>query len=84
MWEAQGIIDDQMMKETSDTALQESVLTWYIKYCIDNPTIALADIHTSLNKEFSRPTSEAQSIIGFKEIMMKHGEKPWELDERLK
>ena len=37
-----------------------------------------------LDKEFSRPKSEAQSFVGFKEIAMKLGETPWELDERLK
>ena len=37
-----------------------------------------------LNKEFSRPKSEAQSIIGFNEIMMKPGETPWEMDQILK
>jgi len=41
---------------------------------------SLADIHTTLNKEFSRPKSEVQSIVGFKEIMMKLGETPWDLD----
>jgi len=37
-----------------------------------------------MNKEFSWPKSEAQSIVGFKEIAMKLGEIPWELDQRLK
>jgi len=37
-----------------------------------------------LNKEFSMPKSEAQSIIRFKEITMLPGETPWELDQRLK
>lgn len=37
-----------------------------------------------LNKEFSRPKSETQLIVGFKEIAMKLGETPWELDQRLK
>ncbi len=49
---------------------------WYIKYCTDNPTVALADIQTALNKEFSRPNSKPQSIVGFKEMMMKLGETP--------
>jgi len=40
----------------------------------------LADIQTMLKKEFSRPKSEAKSIVGFKEIMMKPGETPWDLD----
>jgi len=37
-----------------------------------------------LNKEFRRLKSEAQSIIGFKEITMLPSETPWELDQRLK
>ena len=37
-----------------------------------------------LNKEFSRPNFEAQAIVGFKEITMKLGETPWELDQILK
>jgi len=44
----------------------------------------LADIQTTLNKEFSRPKSEAQSIVVFKEMMMKLGETPCDLDQRLK
>jgi len=45
---------------------------------------ALVDIQTLLNKEFSRPKSEEQSIVGFKEITLKLGETPWDLDQRLK
>jgi len=45
---------------------------------------SLEDIQTALNKEFSRPKSKAQSIVGFKEIMMKPGETPWDLDQSLK
>lgn len=57
---------------------------WYIKYCTDNLKSALADIQTALNKESSRPMSKAQSIVGFKETMMKPGETPWDVDQRLK
>ena len=59
VWEAQGIMDDQMKKATLVSAFQDCALTWYIKYCTDNPMSALADIQTTLNKEFSRPKSEA-------------------------
>jgi len=74
VWEAQGIADDQMKKATLVSGLQDNALTWYIKYCTDNPTSALADIKTALNKDFSRSKSEVQWIVGFKEIMMKLGE----------
>jgi len=76
MWQAQNITDDQMKKATLVTSLQDHALMWYIKYCTDNPTVALVDIQTALSKEFSRPKPEAQSIVGFKEIMMKLGERP--------
>jgi len=49
------------------------MLTWYIKYFTDKPMASLADIQTVLNKELRRPKSEAQSIVAFKEIMMKPG-----------
>lgn len=65
-----------MKKATLVSALQDCVLMWYIRYCTDNPMFALVDIQTVLNKEFSRPNSEAQSIVGFKEIMMKPSEIP--------
>jgi len=44
----------------------------------------LADIQTVLNKEFSRTMSKVQSIVGFKEIMMKPRETPWGFDQTLK
>lgn len=55
-----------------------------LKYCTNNLMASLEDIQSTLNKEFSRPKSEAQSIMGFKEIMMKPSEAPWDLDQRLK
>lgn len=76
VWEAHGIIDDKMKRETLVSMLQEHVLMWYIKDCNDNPTSALEDIQIALNKEFSIPKSKVQSIVRFKEIMMKPGETP--------
>jgi len=31
VWEAQGIMDDEMKKETLVSALQDCTITWYIK-----------------------------------------------------
>lgn len=73
-----------MKKVTLVSALQDHALTWYTKYPDDNQVATLVEIHITLNKEFSRPKSEAQSIVGFKEIAMKPGDTPWELDQRLK
>lgn len=50
VWEAQGIMDDQMKKAMLVSAFQDHVLTWYIKYSTDNPTSALADIQVVLNR----------------------------------
>ncbi len=66
MWEAQGITDDHMKKETLVVSLQEHALTWYIKYYTDNLMAVLADIQTALNKEFNRPKFEVKLIVGFK------------------
>lgn len=60
-----------MKKTMLVTSLQERALTWYIRYCTDNPMATLADIQTALNKEFSKPKFEVQLIVGFKEIVMK-------------
>ena len=80
VWEAQGVTYDHMKKATLVSALKDCTLTWYIKYSNNNPTAGLAEIQTMLNKEFSRPKSEAHSIMGFKEITMKPSETPWKLD----
>jgi len=84
VWEDQGVIDYHKKKVTLIIALQDRVLTWYIKYSNGNPNARVVDIQVALNKEFSRPKSEAQSIVGFKEIAMWPSRTPWELDQRLK
>ena len=82
--EAQGVTNANIKKATLVSALQDHALTWYMKHSNDNPNTGIVDIQAALNKEFSRPKSKTQSIIGFKEIMMLPGETPWELDQRLK
>ena len=44
VWEAQGVIDDNMNKETLLSALQDCTLTRYIKYSNDNPNAGVEDI----------------------------------------
>jgi len=61
-----------------------SSITWYIKYCINNPLASLVDTHTTLKREFNKPNSETQLVIGFKEIIMRPNKMPWELDQILK
>jgi len=51
-------MDDRMKKATFVSSLQDRALMWYIKYSTNNPTSALEDIQTALNREFSRPKSQ--------------------------
>ena len=83
IWEAQGVTNDHIKKATLVSALQDHVLTWYIKYSNDNTNARVVDIQVALNREFSRPKSEVQSIVGFKEIMMQPSETPWEFDQNI-
>ena len=80
IWEAQAVTDDNIKKATMVSALQDRALTWYIKNSNDNPNVGIVDIQAALTMEFSRPKSETQSIIRFKEIAMLLGETPLELD----
>lgn len=77
-------MDENIKKTTLVSLLQDHALTWYTKHSNNNPNPGVMNIQTALNRDFSRPKSETQSIIGFKEIMMLLGETPWEFDQRLK
>lgn len=83
LWEAHGLTDDNIKKATLVSVLQDHALNWYIKHSNDHPNARITEIQISLNKEFSRPKSETQSITGFKEITMLPSETPWDLDQRL-
>jgi len=48
-----------MKKEMLVSALQDHAITWYIMYSNDNPNAGLVEIQSTLNKEFSKPKSEA-------------------------
>ena len=76
VWEAQGVMDDNINKETLVRTFQDHALTWYINHSNDNPNAGITDIQAVLNREFSRPKSETQLIIRFKEIVMLLGETP--------
>lgn len=69
-------MDDNIKKAELVTALQDHLLTWYMKYCVDNPLALLADTKAMLNKEFSKSKSDSQSVVGFKEITMRASEIP--------
>jgi len=76
VWEAQGVMDDNIKKATLVSTLQDHALTWYIKHSNDHPNTGIIEIQAALNKEFSRLNSETQPIIEFKEIAMLLGETP--------
>lgn len=59
VWIAQQITDNNIQEEQLVTALQDRTLTWYIKYCTDNPLATLAETKIALNKEFSKPKSNS-------------------------
>lgn len=77
-------MDDNIKNATLVSALRNCALTWYIKHSNDHPNARIAEIQAVLNREFRRPKSKTQSIIGFKEIAMLPGDTPWDLDKRLK
>lgn len=70
VWEAHEVTDDNIKKATLVSALQDRALTWYIKHSNDHLNARIAEIQSALNREFSQPKSETQSIIGFKEIVI--------------
>jgi len=80
VWEAQGVMDDNIKKATLVSAMQDRALIWYIKHSNDHPNVGIEEIQNAFNREFSWPKLETQSIIGFKEIAMLPGETPWDLD----
>jgi len=84
IWEEQGVVDDNIKRAMLVSVLQDNTLTWYIKNSNDHPKAGIAEIQTALNREFNKPKSKTQSIIGIKEITMLLGETPWDLDQRLK
>ena len=57
VWISQQITNDNINKAQLVTALQDCALTWYIKYCSDNPLASLTETKAYLNKEFSKPKS---------------------------
>ena len=68
-------MDDNIKKEMLVRELQDHALTWYIKHSNDHPNVGII-IQAALNREFSRPKSETQSISRFKEIAMLPSETP--------
>jgi len=49
VWEAQGVVDDNIKKATLVSMLQDHTLTWYIKHSNDHPNARIAKIQSALN-----------------------------------
>lgn len=50
VWEAQGIMDDNIKKATLVSTLQDCALTWYIMYSSNHPNMGIAAIQDALDK----------------------------------
>jgi len=48
VWEAQGVIDDNIKKATLVSALQDHALTWYINHSNNNSNAGITDIQAAL------------------------------------
>jgi len=44
VWKSQQIKDDDVNKAQLVTSLQDRALSWYIKYCMTQPTTTLKDM----------------------------------------
>lgn len=44
IWEAQGVMEDNIKKETLVSALEDHALTWYITHSNDHPNVGITDI----------------------------------------
>jgi len=49
VWKSQQIIDDDLKKAQLVIALQDRVLSWYIKYCSTHPNVMLKEMKEVLN-----------------------------------
>ena len=65
VWEAQGVVDDNIKKAMQVSTFQDRALTWYNKHSNDHPNAGITDIQVALNKEFNRPKSKTQLITRF-------------------
>ena len=52
-------MNDNIKKAQLVTVMRDHTLTWYIKYCYDNPMASLVDTKAPLNKEFINPKSDS-------------------------
>ena len=59
VWIEQQIPDDNIKKSQLVTDLQDCILTWYIKYCTNNPHASLIETHMTLKNEFSKLKSDS-------------------------
>ena len=44
VWEAKGVVDDNIKKATLVSTLQDRALTWYVKHSNDHPNERIVEI----------------------------------------
>jgi len=66
------------------TVLQDMVLTWYIKLCMDQPTMMMEETQQALKNEFKKPKSRVQYVTMFKEIQKRVNNSTWDFNQKLK
>ena len=83
VWTAKNILDQDIRRAQLVTSFRDWALTWFMKFS-STPNHVLADIKTTMIKEFKKPKSESQCITELKEIQQRHGESVWDFDQRFK
>ena len=63
IWEAQGVTDDNIKKVTLVSAMQDYVLTWYIKHSNDNSNVGIVNTQAGLNRELLDPILGLPNLI---------------------
>ena len=79
VWTAKNIMDPDIRRAQLVTSFRERALTWFMKFSSTQNHV-LADIKTTLIREFKKPKSESQCITELKEIQQRRGESVWDFD----
>ena len=83
MCTTKNILDQDIQRAQLVTYFRDRALTWFMKFSSTQNHV-LADIRTTMIKEFKKPKSESQCITELKEIQQRRGELVWDFDQRFK
>ena len=76
-------MDQDIRRAQLVTSFRDRALTWFMKFSSTQNHV-LADIKTTMIKEFKKPKSESQCITELKDIQQKRVELVWDFDQRFK